>query len=166
MTIKNMKQLKEFAFNKLLKAVNSDTVDTTVREVMRNNVIYLVYNMYQPKYYERRRDNGGLSDVSNIDIEQKINKSRYHINQAIINTTRGKGSSEYLTPLVALGQDEAESQNYSLTYNYGYNSMGKGGSYLMPRNFIYGTRYDLKSNKMYEIAVMKALKEQGIQTKS
>lgn len=161
-----MKQLKEFAFNQLLKAVNSDKVDTTIRETMRNNVIHHVYNMYpNPKFYERRRDNGGLSDVTNIDIEQKVNKSRYHINQAIINTTRGQGSSDYLTPLIALGQDGAISQGYSLTYTYGYDAMGRGGSYLNPRNFVWGTRYDLKNNKMYELAVMKALEEQGIQTK-
>lgn len=65
-TIKDLDKL----FAELQKRINiAQTTDVAaaVREEMKDQIEQEVYSVYDPKVYERKKDNGGLTDDENID---------------------------------------------------------------------------------------------------
>lgn len=65
-SVNNFKDLEKLVQKKIAKTVKSPQVLKVFRQAMVDSVYTEVYDYYQPSEYERRYDDGGLSDARNM----------------------------------------------------------------------------------------------------
>lgn len=65
---KNLNDLKRFVGEQSTNILNDKKLESILAKEMQKAVHMVVYRHYTPKFYERRKDNGGLSDTRNMKI--------------------------------------------------------------------------------------------------
>lgn len=84
-------------FASLLGELQYDLIDVSyevaeeIKEIEKEVIEEVVYNAYEPRFYERRQEKGGLSDKANMQEEIDLTKDGLSI--SVKNVT--KGNSEY-----------------------------------------------------------------------
>lgn len=141
-----LKQIAKKLQPKIQDALKYEVAET-VTETLLSHVKQDVYDVYQPKSYERRYDDGGLADEGNI-------KSTVKGNTLIVENTT-MSNEDYLPK---------KKKPYKIAGSIEY---GTGYDYYSPgeRPFIESTREDLRQNKQHISAMGRGLKRQGIDIK-
>lgn len=88
-----------------LDAVLKDEVGPAVAEALHDEIHERVYDAYAPKYNHRRKDNGGLSDVRNMEIEVYEGTPGEHVLQ-VTDVTKTQSGDYDLVPIVEEGLEE------------------------------------------------------------
>jgi hypothetical protein len=148
-SFKNLKDLSAY-LNKSINESLTTTVADTVRKKMQAQIDQTVYDAYDPSFYIRRYDSGGLRDAENIVAELITDGELRVINVARLNS----GS-----PLPN-GVELAEVIEYGLAAVTG--TKNDYPPYGQPRPFIKNTRADLESSKEHVKALKEGLKNHGI----
>lgn len=118
------------------------TVPPLMKEVMKEAIEIEVYAKYIPIAYERRQDNGGLTDKENMDYEVELEGSKIKI--IMYNTTRReKGQPEFIDSVIVTGQ------------GYQWNSSIKKAQ--MPRDF-YKVAQEIIDSEEFRIKIKRKLK--------
>lgn len=68
MTFKNLNDLMNYIEKDMRKTLENEVAET-VKDNMTSAVDKTVYAAYTPKYYNRRMENGGLTDRGNLDAD-------------------------------------------------------------------------------------------------
>lgn len=145
----------------LLKSVQEAmevTVAPKVKQLQSENVERVVYDAYTPNYYVRRENNGGLSDVRNMEhISDIVGNS---VLMVVHNLTMSNES--YLptgeTPFEIAGVIEYGRGSGMGIYNYPYGT--EASKFLKARQFIKKTQDDLDNGKLYQY-LKEGLRKQG-----
>ena len=69
MTFDNLNSLFSYIERQVQETMKTDVADA-VKRTMSRAVNTSVYDVYQPKRYKRRKDNGGLSDMDNYLVTE------------------------------------------------------------------------------------------------
>lgn len=156
---KNTKELYAEIMKRVNVALDTDVADK-VKDVMTDHIIEDVYNVYKPKEYNRRGNNGGLSDPNNIIATLGDNGELF-----VQNITLGSpivydsnnnlfyesiNSNEFITPIIETG------------FGYEFINWKYDGK---PRPFIQNTHDDLEQNHYHTEAMKQSLKKQGLEVK-
>lgn len=134
----SLKQL-EAAINKKIANALKNEVATTVKKVMREKVYDEVYSVYNPKVYDRQMDDGGLSDIDNMESNM-IND-----NTLTVENIRHDGNRN-VAQIVESGE--------GYLYDFEYNGVA--------RPFTEATREELKNTNEHIYSLFKGLKRQGL----
>jgi hypothetical protein len=149
--VRNQKELEVMLLKYVTKAMK-DTVAPAIKEMESANVDEFVYNVYEPKVYERRMDNGGLSDINNMS--DNITISGNSISLTVDNNTMT--NTDFMprngTPHLIAGEVE---------FGYGYDYGGYGQAFEEERPYIRETINELKYGKAKKL-LQEGLKKQGI----
>ena len=146
-----MSNLKDI-YNKVkqqTQQVLNNEVSDKIKEIEHKHVISDVYAQYSPTMYQRKKDNYGLSDESNMLTKQygeigiEISNDTYHDN------LKSMGGN-YVADVVESG--------------VGYEYAGYGYPYEEPRPFQEKTVEELNQSKEHVIALKQGLKNKGINT--
>lgn len=142
-TFKNLKELMKSIQIEIDKSLSED-VSKKVKKVQLEHVKKDVYDKYEPTVYNRRKDNGGLSDIDNI--EGKLIKSGL---LSIENKRKDEETGRLVAPVVETGQG----------YNYDFPFNGKS------RPFVKNTIQELEVTQEHVQALKEGLQKRGINTK-
>lgn len=129
----------------------SGEIERIMAEEMSQAVVDVVYAAYDPESYERRGDDGGLSDIRNMQITEVYLEGN-DIKLSFENLTKGNDSlrGDYLGDLIEFGEGYAGKH---------WNSIGEWSS---PRGFAEETANRLRSNPTQLLnALRKALMSKG-----
>ncbi len=77
MTFKNLNSLCRHIEKQIQDTMVNEVADT-VKDNMAEAVHTSVYDAYNPQYYNRRMNNGGLSDTQNIEVTEIQNGISVH----------------------------------------------------------------------------------------
>ena len=149
---RNLKELERYIINNIPeKIMQSRDVENILKKEMYQAVYDVVYAVYEPEY-ERRADNGGLSDMRTMEITDAIVKGKT-FTMIFQNLAQGNDtlSGEYLTDTIEQGlEDNWETK----------------GIWSKPRPFVYETAQAIKANPKPLInAVIKAFLKCGFKVK-
>lgn len=148
---RNQKELEAMLLKYVSKAMK-DTVAPAIKEMESANVDEFVYSAYDPKEYERRMNNGGLSDINNMS--HTVNISSNSVELTVDNNTM---SNPEFMPRNGTPHEIAS----EIEYGYGYDYGGFGGAFEEERPFIRETRNELKYGQAKKL-LQEGLKKQGI----
>lgn len=153
----DMKSLEAFLLQKIQRAM-VDTVALEVKQLESENIKEVVYNSYAPKVYDRREDNGGLSDIGNM--KHQVISGGNHVVLSVDNTTM---SNPNYNPNNKSPFELAGLVEYGDGAGFGEYDYKSSPDYLQPRRFIEKTKQDLENGKAREIMIKGLIKE-GIST--
>lgn len=136
-----LRDLEKKLEDKILSAMLKEVGEAVTKEGI-NQVEETVYS-YEPKVYERKKKDGGLSDERNWDREA------IHNGVKVWNTRTENGRN--IPEIIETGE--------------GYEYTGYGYEYEEPRPFIENTRESLRRDKAHVEALKEGLKRQGIESK-
>lgn len=142
-SFRNLKDLESYILKQVADSLDKDVAKKT-KQLMSDNVDSEVYRVYQPIEYKARMNDGGLSDVRNMNhfvADVKESKVLFVTNDTMSNEEylpEGKTPFE-IAGVVEYGHDAGYGE-----YDYVYKEDAK---YLKPRRFIKKTREDLKDGK-------------------
>ena len=150
---RNLKELEKYIINNIPeKIMQSRDVENLLKKEMHQAVYDIVYAFYEPKTYERRADNGGLSDMRTMEITDAIVKGKT-FTMIFQNLAEGNDTldGELLTPTIINGiKDNWERE----------------GVWSEPRDFVYETVNNIIANPKPLIdAVKKAFVKCGFKVK-
>lgn len=135
-----------------------DEVAETVKEVEQEaieNVVYDAYSGEHPWVYERRKDDGGLSDKENM--HEVVTVVNGNVILSITNMTTGSQEPDlYIAPLVEFGDNAGYGE-----YQYKFNRDNTAYQYLQPRPFTEATIENLRESGVHVIALKDSLKRKG-----
>lgn len=77
MTFKNINNLLKHIEKQVQDTMTNEVADT-VKDNMAEAIQTSVYDVYSPQYYNRRMNNGGLSDVHNLEVSEIQNGIAVH----------------------------------------------------------------------------------------
>lgn len=77
MTFKNLNSLCRHIEKQIQDTMSNEVADT-VKDNMAEAVHTSVYDAYSPEYYNRRMNNGGLSDTHNMEVTEIQNGISVH----------------------------------------------------------------------------------------
>lgn len=156
---KNSKELYAELMKRVNVALDTDVADT-VKDVMTDHIIQDVYDVYEPKKYYRRYNDGGLLDPDNIiaamgndgellvqNITQGFDNYYDYKQHKYVNS---ENANEFLTPIIETGE------GYDI---HGWEYDG------VPRPFMQNTHDDLEQNHYHTAAMKQSLKKQGLEVK-
>lgn len=157
---KDLASLEKYLTNEQL--VNQVFKDKKVKSIlaatMSQSVYRAVYGRYVPKEYKRRRNEGGLSDVRNMDFT-KVEIKGNTIRILFENLTMGQ---THYTPIYEHNLDSLHNQYITDTIVEGLdnwyqinNENGSRGAWAKPRDFISATVRNIKANPSYLINAIK-----------
>ena len=154
-TFKNLKDLERH-INMQAKAILQKDVAEKVKDVMQMKVKTEVYDKYtsysnHPDAYERRYEDGGLADRSNMESKVVGNTL------VVENTTKGQDGSR-LDGLIEHGQGGGYG-----SYDYAP-AMNSEGDFREPRPFIEETRKELRNTNSHVQEFKKGLHKLGVKT--
>lgn len=155
MTIVNsFKALEALLQKKVAEAMN-ETVAPGVKSIESENVNEFVYSAYDPEVYERRMNNGGLSDVNNMVHEVSVNGDSVEL--TVDNNTMSNPDfmPRYGTPHKIAQEVE---------FGFGYDYSSGGEPFAEERPFIRETISELQHGKAKELMI-KGLKKKGLDAK-
>jgi len=149
----DLSMLESHILNSISKAMQNEVADVVKKEESKQIKKY--YNMFTPKFYERRMDDGGLSDINNMrTITPKINN--HSVSMTIKNETAGNPDyNESQTPTKNLAGIFYSGQGY----NY-HGVMSK--YYERPRPANEDAIEELQRNKRHISALIEGLEKKGI----
>lgn len=106
-TFKNLKQLQKYADKQVQKAITSPILSSVFAQAMQESVDTEVYAYYQAQEYENRGDDGGLSDMNNMQFTSTLKIGNTYISE-FENLTVGVDSMEgkYISELIENGGTE------------------------------------------------------------
>lgn len=154
---KNLNNLLKHIQTKVIPDVLADEVYDVVVNTESKMVHREVYAKYQPFIYDRRGDEGGLSDPRN-----HIATFAYDSNEVrmfVQNTTTGKWNNQYIAGVIEYGHDNGYGE-----YDYPFNRDGTATRFLKPRPFIRKTKEELRSSSAHVKAFKDGLNKRGIRT--
>jgi hypothetical protein len=132
---KNLKSLSNYLQDNLPNLILNDAKFLSVlQNEMRDAVYEVVYKHYTPTQYQRRKDNGGLSDINTMQITEAFFEGDNFI-MLFENLAKGNDtlSDEYLTDYI----EEGIPDEY-LTYGE--------GAWSEPRPFVEATYNAIKAD--------------------
>ena len=142
---KNLSQLQAHLEKNVHKILSkSASVERILAEAMSQGVIDVVYEHYSPSVYERRGDEGGLSDVRNMEISS-VTVEDGKVKLIMENLTKGNDSmsGEYISDMIIEGDESAWSNPV--------------GAWSVKRDYITYTVDQLKNNPSELIEELKSL---------
>lgn len=77
MTFKNIKTMFKHIEEQIQDTMTNEVADT-VKDNMAETIQTSVYDAYSPQYYNRRMNNGGLSDTQNMEVTEIQNGISVH----------------------------------------------------------------------------------------
>ena len=132
--------------NDLFKRIEKDIQETLVNEVadtvkdeMKQAIDDTVYSTYEPEYYKRRGEQGGLLDEDNITVTELENG--------------------------ILLRNTAPLDNDDAAYDLDHIVIDGSGNQPFPRDFIEETKERLEDNKAHVEAMVQGLKKKGYDVK-
>lgn len=135
-------------------ALNNE-VATAIKNEEAKIIDAVVYGVYNPTEYDRRRSSGGLSDTHNM----------------IHSAGGGKLKVKNVTPPNPAGNGTVTTgKDLPSVVEHGYSGAGSydfpkpGAAYMEPRPFTKETVQNLKENKKHIKALKSGLQRQGIKT--
>lgn len=165
-TFSNIKDLEKYVQGQVKKTVKSPQVLSAFRQAMVDSVYTEVYDYYEPRVYERRYEDGGLSDARNmVFTEHKLDRKTFTSN--FENLTVGSDSEVYghptdsmsgyfISELIEKGSD-FQHNSPSNSENGWYDPEGKWAD---PRPFAKATA--IKLDKTTHNKILKNALEHGI----
>ena len=139
MNFNNLNQLFNYIDDQIQDTMRKEVADT-VKDNMAEAVHTSVYSVYSPEYYNRRMNNGGLSDTHNMEVTEIQNGISIHDTASLDN-----GRSDY-------NLDD-------IIVNHGVLGYPQG------RDFYSETWERLEKNKEHTNALKQGLKNRGIKVK-
>ena len=145
-------------YNELMKMINEslkDDVAPIVKKVMLDRINEEVYKKYEPSYYMRRGEDGGLADPDNI-----VSEIVYDGCLSVTNETLGR--EFYFYEGEPVRSDNADKPIAEII------ETGEGYDYwdnAFPRPFMQSTVDKLKETDLVEIVLKKSLKMKGLEVK-
>lgn len=149
--VKSLAELKRELNRRVENALRDTEFRDVLKETMAEHVWSDVYDVYTPKKYVRREDEGGLADKNKMIFD--LEKSGGNYTLKMMNITEGNPWYEpndagfYISRIIETGK--------------GYNFKG---AFRKPRPFIANTREDLRTNEQHLWALRDALERQGLDT--
>lgn len=150
-TFKSLKDLEKFANKKIRKTVASKPIQNIFKSAMFDAVYEEVYEYYEPSHYERRYEDGGLSDARNMSFtsHEKIGNT---LSSDFENLTVGNSEGVYyrkedsmsgyfISHMIEHGSDVAHIQPANVEDGW-YNPDGRWAD---PRPFAKATAQKLNS---------------------
>ena len=131
--IKSIKDLEKIVKQDIVNKLNEERSQNKIKDVNRMNISEKVYSVYEPQVYDRRADEGGLTDTDNIDVFASATSTGVKL--TISNNTPPKGFDvpgqeyEFLAPIVEYGT-------------------GGKSAWQKPRPFMKGTVDDLRDGRL------------------
>ena len=153
-TANNFKELEALLLKKVTNAMK-ETLSPAVKQMESDNVDEFVYSAYTPEVYERRMNEGGLSDVRNMVDTIEVNGNSIEL--TVDNKTK---SNPDFMPRYGNSHEIASEVEFGYGYDYG----GFGEAFEEERPFIRETINELKYGKAKEL-MLKGLKKQGLNVK-
>lgn len=135
MTFKNINPLLKHIEKQVQDTMTNEVADT-VKDNMAEAVQTSVYDVYSPQYYNRRMNNGGLSDVHNMEVSEIQNGIAVH--------------------------DAAPLDNGRKDYNLDDIIVNGLGNQPFERDFYSETVERLQKNQEHTEALKQGLKKRGI----
>lgn len=136
MTFKNLNSLCRHIEKQIQDTMVNEVADT-VKDNMSEAVHTSVYDAYSPQYYNRRMNNGGLSDTHNIEVTEIQNGISVHNATPLDN-----GRNDYsLDEIIVYGL----------------------GNQPFERDFYTETADKLQENQEHTEALKQGLKKRGIE---
>ncbi|WP_291567007.1 MULTISPECIES: hypothetical protein [unclassified Clostridium] len=145
----SLREVYNNVYNDVLDGIVDELVKY-IKELMKEKVESEVYDRYDPTgeaRYERRMENGGLSDIRNYSHTIKLDGNTATIN--IYNDTEIAKGEDYLDEYIIEGK-----------YNWRNSEIYKMQPY--PRDFIGAVMNDIKNNKSVRRMLESKLKNKGI----
>lgn len=146
---KNLNDLEAYIKKNAMQVLaRSSEIERVMSEVMVQAVVDVVYGHYSPSVYERRMDEGGLSDVRNYGITDFGINATGDVFITFENLTEGNDSmsGKYITDTIVEGRKE---------------DWNKTGEWSEPRDFIGEAARRLRDNPSELINAFK----NGLQSK-
>lgn len=137
MTFKNIKTMFKHIEEQIQDTMTNEVADT-VKDNMAEAIQTSVYDAYSPQYYNRRMNNGGLSDTQNMEVTEIQNGISVHDAAPLDN-----GRNDY-------DLDDIIVNRGVLGYPHG-------------RNFYAETADKLQENQEHTEALKQGLKKRGIE---
>jgi hypothetical protein len=143
----NLNNLFNFIKEKIEESLKTD-VAQTIKEVEREHVYKDVYSKYEPRRYERKMDDGGLSSIKNMDHDVKINGDSIEL--TITNKRTDEKTGKYIPYVVetGIGYDYTEPDYPNPPYTY-----------QNPRPFTKETIKDLQQHKQHIMTLKRSLQK-------
>lgn len=158
---KTFKELETYLKTKIKDSLEHE-VKSEIVETERRHIQTDVYDVYKPKMYKRRKDNGGLMDKENIIGTMISNDTLEIINNTPPNpygTPQERVSVNKDLPMLVEGGDGVGGNNF-----YDFPSDEKDATYMFPRPFTANTIEELSQTKAHVKAFKEGLKRNGIET--
>lgn len=137
MTFKNLNSLCRHIEKQIQDTMVNEVADT-VKDNMTEAVHTSVYDAYSPQYYNRRMNNGGLSDTQNIEVTEIKNGIAVHDAASLDNGRNDYSLDEIIVNRGVLG-------------------------YPQSRDFYAETADKLQENQEHTEALKQGLKKRGIE---
>lgn len=149
----SLEALERYVLDKAKEAMMNE-VATVIKKEQSQQVKREVYEKFEPVEYERREDDGGLSDIRNM--ETTIRSSTHSVTVTVKNKTKGNSdygnnpNDKYIDGIIASGQ------------GYQYHGVNSKKTYERPRPVDEYTTDELERTKRHVSALIQGLKSRGI----
>lgn len=157
-TFNSFEALMNSVKKNIIPDVQENEVLETVKEVYKEHIERDVYNAYTPKKYERRNQNGGLSDENNITGE------------VVGNTLEVMNIGEPNKSLFGTEFNSSFQTQFASWIEHGeagntFNGVFSSEPWANPRHFTENTIKDLRQSKKHITALKKGFTRHGVGTK-
>lgn len=139
---RNLTELQRYLEQNTMEILaNSMGIESVLASTMSQSIIDVVYAHYEPEVYERRMDEGGLSDIRNMSVVDWgiTNKSAFLIFENLAEGNDNQ-AGRYITDMI---EEEIESM------------WSKTGAWSEPRPFVEETVRRLKENPQELVEAIK-----------
>ena len=152
MDFTDLSKLQEYLLDKIEKIMVTDVADVIKQEESRQIKRY--YRQFTPKEYERREDNGGLSDIRNMKVKPR--RYKHTVSVTITNDTRGN-------PKFSDNPTNDLDKVFATGLGYEYYGEDTYKYYATPRPANEDAVDELKGNRRIVSEIISGLKQTGIQ---
>lgn len=158
MQFKNLSDVRRYLETQIADTMEKHIAEV-VKEEMSKSVENVVYKAYDPFEYERREDEGGLSDTDNMNITEFDVKDS-EVSMLVENLTRGSNDIFMIGDLVEYGHGYDGKE-----YTYPYNRDGTAYKFLKSRPFAKDATERMKEEGVLEKELKLGLLMKGIDVK-
>ena len=148
----DLSKLEEYLLNKIEKVMINEVADVIKKEESKQIKRY--YQQFRPKMYERREDNGGLSDIRNMRVKPP---RRYKHSVSVTITNETKGNREF-------SDNPTNDLDKVFATGLGYDYHGETSKYYeRPRPANEDACEELNHNRRVVSELIAGLQKEGIQ---
>ena len=162
---KDLAHLQRYLEKNASKILNDKGIESILAKTMSQAVYDVVYGRYVPVEYERRRNEGGLSDVRNMHIT-KVEVKNGKVSILFENLTQGQA---HYTPIYTYDTDSQHGKFITDVIEDGYQNTGdwyRQGKWSEARPFVQETISRIYQNPSYLIeAIKNAYRKAGFNVK-